>query len=69
MKRFLILAAVGVLALGLSSTASANYCSFDAVPSATLLFPFVAFDYDAGTAGQTTLMTIVNTSSEALSRP
>jgi hypothetical protein len=65
MKRFLILAAVGVLALGLSSTASANYCSFDAVPSATLLFPFVAFDYDAGTAGQTTLMTVINTSSEA----
>jgi hypothetical protein len=65
MKRFLIMAVVGVLALGFSSTASANYCSFDAVPSATLLFPFVVFDYDGEFGGQTTQMAITNTSAEA----
>jgi hypothetical protein len=59
------MAAVGVLALGLSSTAYANYCSFDAVPAATLLFPFVAYDYEGGFDGQTTQIAITNVSSEA----
>jgi hypothetical protein len=65
MKRFLIFAVVGVFALGLASTTYASLCAFDAVPAATLLFPFVTYDYDGGTTGQTTLVAITNVSSEA----
>ncbi len=65
MKRFLTMAVVGVLALGLSSVAYANYCSTDVVPAATLLFPFVAYDYDGGFDGATTQFAITNVSSEA----
>ena len=68
MKRFLTLALVGVLALGLTSTAYANICANDVVPAATLLFPFVQYDYDAGLAGNagaTTLFAITNVSAEA----
>ena len=68
MKRFLTLALAGVLALGLASTAYANYCAYDVVPAATLLFPFVVYDYEAGDTGndgQTTLFAITNVSSEA----
>jgi hypothetical protein len=65
MKRFIAILAVGVMALGLSSVAYANYCSFDAVPSATLLFPFVAYDYEGGFDGQTTQFAITNVSSES----
>ena len=65
MKRFITILAVGVMALGLSSVAYANYCSFDAVPSATLLFPFVAYDYEGGFDGQTTQFAITNVSAEA----
>ncbi len=68
MKRFLTLAVVGVLALGLASTAYANYCANDVVPAATLLFPFVQYDYVAGAAGNngaTTLFAITNVSSQA----
>ncbi len=65
MKRFLTFAVVGVMALGLSSVAYANYCSFDAVPAATLLFPFVAYDYEGGFDGQTTQLAITNVSAEA----
>jgi hypothetical protein len=65
MKRFLTLAVVGVLALGLTSTAYANLCSSDVVPAATLLFPFVAYDYDGGATGQNTLFAITNVSSAA----
>jgi hypothetical protein len=55
---------VGVLALGLTSTAYANYCSMDVVPAATLLFPFVQYDYE-NPEGVTTLFTVTNVSSEA----
>ena len=65
MKRFLTVALMGVLALGLSSAVFANVCAFDAVPAATLLFPFVPYDYDGGTEGQTTLFSITNVSDEA----
>ncbi len=68
MKRFLTMALVGVVALGLASTAYANLCSNDVVPAATLLFPFVQYDYDAGlvgNSGATTLFAITNVSSEA----
>jgi hypothetical protein len=68
MKRFLTFALVGVLALGLASTAYANLCANDVVPAATLLFPFVQYDYDAGLAGEagaTTLFAITNVSNVA----
>jgi len=68
MKRFLTLALAGVLALGLASTAYANVCAIDVVPAATLLFPFVEYDYEAGLAGNTgatTLFAITNVSNVA----
>ena len=65
MKRFLTIAVVGVMALGLSSVAYANYCSTDVVPAATLLFPFVSYDYEGGFDGATTQIAITNVSSDA----
>jgi hypothetical protein len=65
MKKFLTLALVGALVLGVSSVVYANVCAFDATPAATLLFPFVAYNYDAGFDGITTLFSITNVSSEA----
>lgn len=65
MKRFLSLALVGALVLGVSSVVYANVCAFDPVPAATLLFPFVAYDYQGGNDGTTTLFSITNVSSEA----
>ena len=65
MKRFLTLALVGVMALGLASTAYANICSYDTVPAATLLFPFVIYDYENEEDGDSTLFAITNVSQEA----
>jgi len=65
MKKFLTLALIGAVALGISSVVYANVCAFDAVPAATLLFPFVEYDYAGGGAGGTTLFSITNVSSEA----
>ncbi len=66
MKRFLTMALVGVLALGLTSTAYATYCANDVVPASTLLFPFVEFDYSIdGDLGPTTLFSITNVSNKA----
>ena len=48
MKKYLTMALVGVVMLGASSAAYANVCAFDNVPSATLLFPFVAYNYAEG---------------------
>jgi hypothetical protein len=65
MKRFVTLALVGALVLGTSSIVYANVCAFDAVPAATLLFPFVALDYNSPTTGTSTTFSITNVSSEA----
>ena len=65
MKRFLTMALVGVMALGLASTAYANICAYDTVPASTLLFPFVIYDYENEENGETTLFAITNVSSEA----
>lgn len=68
MKKFVTLALVGALVLGVSSLVYANVCAFDPVPAATILFPFVSFDYDAydaGVNGQTTIFSITNVSAEA----
>ncbi len=62
MKRFLTLAAVAVLVLGASSAVFANVCSLDQTPSATLLFPFVTYDYNGGSQGETTLFAVTNVS-------
>ncbi len=58
---------LGLLALILTATgpASANICAFDNAPAATLLFPFVAVDYNDPIGGETTLISITNTSWEA----
>jgi len=65
MKKFFTLALVGALALGVSSVAYANFCAFDPAPAASLLFPFVAFDYNNPIGGTTTLFSITNVSHEA----
>jgi len=65
MKRFFALALIGALALGVSSVVYANVCAFDPVPAASLLFPFVAYDYDGGFSGDTTIFSITNVSAEA----
>jgi len=65
MKKFFTLALIGAVVLGVSSVVYANVCAFDPVPAATLLFPFVAYDYNAGTQGTTTLFAITNVSAEA----
>jgi len=64
MKRFLTLALVGAMLLGVSSVVYANFCAFDQVPAATLLFPFVHYDYN-NPAGSVTNFAITNVSSEA----
>jgi len=46
MKKFLTVALAGVVMLGIGSATFANICAFDPVPAATLLFPFVVFDYN-----------------------
>ncbi len=65
MKRFVTLALVSALVLGASSMVYANVCAFDAVPAATLLFPFVTLDYNAPTSGVSTSFSITNVSAEA----
>ena len=65
MKRFVTLALVSALVLGASSIVYANVCAFDAVPAATILFPFVTLDYNAPTSGVSTSFSITNVSAEA----
>ena len=65
MKRFVTLALVSALVLGASSMVYANVCAFDAVPAATILFPFVTLDYNAPLSGVSTSFSITNVSAEA----
>jgi len=65
MKRFLTLALAGALVLGAGSVAYANVCAFDPAPAATLLFPFVVYNYDQGANGYNTIMAITNVSADA----
>ncbi len=44
---------------------AARICSHDQVPAATLLFPFVVYDYNAGFDGDVTTFHITNISEEA----
>lgn len=65
MKKFMTLALVGAVMLGAGSVAFANVCAFDNTPAATLLYPFVAYNYAEGASGVNTLFSVTNTSSEA----
>ena len=65
MKKYLTMALVGAVMLGAGSVAFANVCAFDAAPAATLLYPFVAYNYGEGASGVNTLFSVTNTSSEA----
>jgi hypothetical protein len=65
MRKSLIAATVGVLLLVGGGVANANICAFDTVPAATLLFPFVAYNYTDGADGVNTLFAITNVSSDA----
>ena len=57
--------AVTLLVLAVAVPAAASICAFDAAPAATLLFPFVVFDYNHPLDGVTTLIAITNTSPQA----
>jgi len=65
MKKFLTFTLVAALVVGATSVVYANVCAFDAVPAATLLFPFVVFDYNNPVDGSTTLFAITNVSADA----
>jgi len=65
MKKFLTLTVASVLLLAGGSVAYANICAFDPVPAATLLFPFVQYNYEEGADGPNTLFAITNVSSDA----
>ena len=65
MKKFVTFTLAAALVVAASSVVYANVCAFDAVPAATLLFPFVALDYNNPVDGSTTLFAITNVSSEA----
>lgn len=62
-KIILSLALVSLLALGVP--ASAELCTIDAVPAATLLLPYFEVDLGAGPSGPTTLFDINNASAAA----
>jgi hypothetical protein len=64
MKRFLSFTIAGAMLLLVSSVTYANVCALDVAPAASLLFPFVAYDYSGNTATNT-LIAITNVSSEA----
>lgn len=48
--------------LCLVAPAEARVCAYDDVPAATLLFPFVVFDYNNPSSGANTILYITNTS-------
>jgi len=55
---------IGLVVIMLAATgpADANICAFDNVPAATLLFPFVAIDYNDPVGGMSSQISITNTS-------
>jgi len=68
MKSLLIGALISVLVVVACGSAVANVCAVDDVPAATLLFPFVVFDFDAyhaGVKGRDTIFSITNMSADA----
>ncbi len=62
MRRFSGLFCPLVLILAAAGPAGANICASDNTPAATLLFPFVAIDYNDPVGGMSSLVSITNTS-------
>jgi len=60
-RRGLVLAAL----LAVCSPALAGLCDLDPVPAATLLFPYLVFDYNQPLVGDNSTITIVNTEEAA----
>ena len=65
LKKLSTLAIAGVAALAVSGSALANVCAFDTVPAATLLYPFVALDYNNPVDGLNTNIAVTNVSDQA----
>lgn len=62
MRRISGLIVLLVLTLVAAGPARANICAFDNTPAATLLFPFVVIDYENTLGGESSLISITNTS-------
>ncbi|MBI4915821.1 MAG: hypothetical protein HY825_08235 [Acidobacteria bacterium] len=63
-------APVWLVAIMVATAAGANFCARDNVPSATLLFPFIAVDLDVAgvpdSTGETTISRVTNASHQAV---
>ncbi|NOZ93152.1 MAG: hypothetical protein GXP47_00215 [Acidobacteria bacterium] len=64
MKRFITIVAAIALVFGVSTAAYANMCARDNVPAATILYPFVHYNYTDTNVN--TLFSVTNVSSEAV---
>jgi len=64
MKRFITIVAAIALVLGVGSAAYANMCATDTVPAATILYPFVQYNY--ADPNVNTLFAVTNVSNEAV---
>lgn len=62
MRRISGLIGLVVIMLAAIGPADANICAFDNVPAATLLFPFVAIDYNDPVGGMSSQISITNAS-------
>jgi hypothetical protein len=60
-----IVAVVIALVAASAAPVTASICAFDPVPAATLLFPFVPFDYNDPLHGTTSMISLTNTSSNS----
>jgi len=65
MSKELIAAVSSAVLFIVAIPVGANIWAFDPVPAASLLFPFVVFDYNNPTAGMNTVINITNTAPEA----
>ncbi len=64
MKKFLAIVAAVALVIGVGNVAYANFCATDVVPAATILYPFVQYNYTDPNVN--TLFSVTNVSSEAV---
>jgi len=64
MKRFITIVAVVALVMGAGSAAYASMCARDNVPAATILYPFIQYNY--ADPNVNTLFSVTNVSSEAV---
>jgi hypothetical protein len=65
MRKALVLVVLCGLLAAFVPPVSANICAFDPVPAASLLFPYVVYDYNNPSAGMNTILYITNTSPNA----